>query len=67
MDYAHWTKDIPDQLTYLQAKKRLVALAEEADQEVMHVQADAILCAALRRLGWQEVVAAFEDLPKWYI
>jgi hypothetical protein len=31
-----------------------------------HYEADAILCAMLRELGYDEIVDMFEGMEKWY-
>lgn len=36
------------------------------DIEEIHRSADFILKEFLRELGYDELVEAFEDLPKWY-
>ena len=47
---------------------RMEALNDSGDQEVNHIEADAILCEAIRSLGSEgdELVEAFKELTKWY-
>jgi hypothetical protein len=40
--------------------------AEAMDTEARHIRADEVLCEALRHLGYDHLVDAFERLPKWY-
>ena len=44
---------------------RLAALRSK-DEEMAHVEADKILCEALTLLGHDGIVAAWQDIPKWY-
>lgn len=41
-------------------------LEELDDAEIRHVEADNILCSLLIRLGYSDVVDAFDSLDKWY-
>jgi hypothetical protein len=36
------------------------------DKEILHVEADDILCELLVELGYIELVNAFCKVPKWY-
>jgi len=36
------------------------------DTESRHIEADRLLCDALRALGYGAAVKAFRALPKWY-
>ena len=36
------------------------------DKETAHLEADRLLCALLRELGYGDVVLAWECIPKWY-
>ncbi len=36
------------------------------DPERAHGDADAVLCLLLTELGYADVVAAWEKVPKWY-
>ena len=53
-------------MTREEAIKRLMALVESGDVEASHIEADDILCALLRSLGYEDVVAAWDDVEKWY-
>lgn len=44
----------------------LADLRNRGDTENMHKLADDILCHALRRLGCDQIVDKFRELPKWY-
>lgn len=48
----------------------IVAKMEKAnrtlDTEEGHIEADHILCVLLRKLGYGEVVDAWNKVPKWY-
>lgn len=37
-----------------------------ADTEGAHVNADDVLCALLRSLGYEDVVEEYEKVDKWY-
>ena len=39
---------------------------DDFDKESAHIEGDAILCILLRELGYEEVVEAWERIPKWY-
>lgn len=49
-----------------EAIARLKACQEDGDQEMAHINADAVLCDLLRDLGYEEVVQAWADVDKWY-
>ena len=36
------------------------------DVEAAHNRADKVLCELLTELGFNDVVIAFEEIPKWY-
>ena len=36
------------------------------DIEAAHYNADEVLCVALKRLGYGDIVAAWEKVDKWY-
>jgi len=40
--------------------------ASNHDTEVAHGDADDLLCMLLKELGFDELVAIFEDMDKWY-
>jgi hypothetical protein len=46
--------------------KQLKKLQISTDTECAHVDADDLLCELLNRLGFEEVVEAFNDIDKWY-
>ena len=60
-----WTKRDLDDLNekYLPRMKELLS---GWDTERKHIDADTILCELLTELGFAELVAAFDDLDKWY-
>lgn len=45
---------------------RLRELKDEGDWEAGHIEADGLLCEMLTALGYEDIVAAFNDLGKWY-
>jgi hypothetical protein len=45
---------------------RLHLVAESDDTECAHGEADNILCELLTRLGYNDVVTAYEAVDKWY-
>lgn len=55
-------KDLAEEI-----KSRLAAVMDDGrDEEAWHEKADDLLCEMLNRLGYGEVVKAFERIPKWY-
>jgi hypothetical protein len=52
----------------MQAEKDMeaVLLMGDGDPEVSHGEADAILCRALKLLGYRHLVDLYERVPKWY-
>ena len=44
----------------------LKRLQNETDIEMAHVEADDVLTDLLTSLGYQDVVDAYEEVPKWY-
>lgn len=44
------------------------AMAEASHEgpEDGHIEADALMCETLRRLGYEEGVQIFENFKKWY-
>lgn len=40
--------------------------ANNGDPESQHLAADRALCDLLTGLGFEDVVAKFKDIPKWY-
>lgn len=47
------------------ALRRLQAIGS-GDPEAAHSQADEVLCDLLRQLGHDDVVEAWDAVPKWY-
>ena len=37
------------------------------DAEIAHKKADQLLCEAIIEMGFEELVFAFDRVPKWYI
>lgn len=46
--------------------ERLKELQESGDEEYAHGEADDILCDILKYLGFEEIVEAYDKVPKWY-
>ena len=44
----------------------LKALKDSGDIEAAHGDADDILCAFLKVLGYNDIVEAWDAVPKWY-
>ena len=54
-------------MTRGEALQRLYALGEDqGDPEVTHQLGDKVLCDLLKALGFEDVVAAWDELEKWY-
>lgn len=54
-------------MTRGEALQQLYSLAEDqSDVEITHTLADKVLCDLLKALGYEDVVAAWEELEKWY-
>lgn len=53
-------------MTREKALSELSEIAKSSDQEVTHVDADEVLCQLLVALGYQDVVNAWDEIPKWY-
>lgn len=45
---------------------KLKELVNNSDYEMVHVEADKILCEILSYYGHEETVNLFNNLPKWY-
>lgn len=45
---------------------RLREMRNLGDTEAAHSDADDILCVLLESLGYSDVVAAWQEVPKWY-
>lgn len=48
------------------ALEDLKPLVDNRDFESAHVDADNVLCELLTALGYEEVVAEYEKVGKWY-
>lgn len=48
------------------ALAKLKALLGSGDVEIAHGVADQVLCDLLTSLGYGDVVAAWDDVEKWY-
>ncbi len=48
------------------AIKRLRAIQNECDTEGGHIEADDVLCDLLESVGFEDVVAEFRKVKKWY-
>lgn len=46
--------------------KELERIRHIDDVESIHVKADGILCQCLAELGYPEIGAAFNKIPRWY-
>jgi hypothetical protein len=46
--------------------KRLEELQGNTDYEATHSRADDILCVVLGILGYEDIVAAWDKVGKWY-
>lgn len=49
-----------------QAIAKLKELQNSGDTEAAHSDADDVLCALLRSLGYADVVAEYEKVDKWF-
>jgi hypothetical protein len=49
-----------------EAIEMLKACQNARNPEAAHSDADNILCKFLEELGYEEVVEAYYDVPKWY-
>jgi predicted GNAT family N-acyltransferase len=45
---------------------KMLELAEDPDKESAHIEADYHLCQLLVKLGYEDVVKAYEKITKWY-
>lgn len=48
------------------AELQKIAEICRADPEIAHTEADKLLCAALDKLGYHDIVEAWRRVPKWY-
>lgn len=46
--------------------KDAIEVGRDGDQEMAHVQADDILCALLKSLGYGDVLEQYYKVSKWY-
>lgn len=46
--------------------KRLKAAQQDSDTESAHAEADEVLCALLKALGYTKIVEEYDKVPKWY-
>jgi len=53
-------------MTREQALQKLMKCEQDGDIEVAHVDADNVLRALLKTLGYGDVVAAYDKVGKWY-
>lgn len=53
-------------MTREEALRQLKELGTSKDTEAAHSCADDILMELLKSLGYEDVVAAYDDVPKWY-
>lgn len=63
--YNRW-RQYPAKMTPEEALAALAALEGEYDIEVIHSQADEVLCSLLRFYGQDDVVEAWGRIDKWY-
>lgn len=45
---------------------KLKEYAESDDPEDAHCGADRVLCEIVSKLGYQEIINAWKEVPKWY-
>jgi hypothetical protein len=59
-----------DQVNLNQIKNRLIEIQNEAEEsgdfESSHEEADNIICELLAKLGYEDIVAEWLKVPKWY-
>lgn len=48
------------------AMRAILNRNESVDEEATHIQADSLMCEVLTALGYGEMVAAFQDMTRWY-
>lgn len=53
-------------MTHTKAVDLLKECGKSSDPEVAHLKADDVLTELLESLGYQDVVDAYEQVPKWY-
>ena len=47
-------------------KARMRECVENGDIEAAHIDADDILCEVLTDLGYEDLIALYHDVRKWY-
>lgn len=53
-------------MTKAEAIIKLDECIEDGDWEVAHSNADEVLCVLLEQLGYEDVVAKWRQVGKWY-
>jgi len=59
-------RDTEKNMTKEDALAALAKCQENRDTEMAHSNADDVLCALLKALGYGDVVAEYDKVPKWY-
>jgi len=59
-------RDTEKNMTKEEALIQLAACRENKDTAVAHSNADDVLCALLKALGYGDVVAEYKKVHKWY-
>lgn len=64
----HWDELVPGgcPITPSAAAEKMRECFNSGDTEGAHCDADDLLCAVLRDLGYGEAVGIFENMEKWY-
>lgn len=60
------TQPAKEDITREEAIEALRALHGAGDIELAHGEADDILCKLLNALGYDDVVVAYDKVPKWF-
>lgn len=55
-----------DRAVAIERLKALAAIAEEGDREEPHIEADGIPCEVLVKLGFEDLVDAYNEIEKWW-
>ncbi len=59
--------DVVETITPLKFAEEMARIREQGDDaEVIHEQADNLMCKVLLQLGYKYGVKIFEEMPKWY-
>lgn len=53
-------------MTHEEALKKLKESQDNGDTELAHGDADDVLCELLESLGYEDVVAEYKRVDKWY-